>query len=119
MATRRTARPAWAAALALLCGCSSETTTGTLEPEPAEVSSESEFVTVFPLGAEELQELSREEIWTLGVQQLRWLPEEPPEKWTKEMMIERFSVDAKYWDWTDRHDFPENDFRELGYTEDE
>ena len=137
MASSRTARPAWAAALALLCGCSSETTTEPVVPEPEEASYESENlagteelrdlswediwavgvekrfasvqeVDVRKLEAEELRDLSREEIWGQGVQRLRWHPDDPPENWTKEMMLERFSVDTKYWGWV---------LRAPGYTE--
>ncbi len=102
MASRRTARPAWAAALALLCGCSPET--ATVDPEPEKVSYKSEE---YLFGTEGWRDLSREEIWALGVQRLLWRPEEPPEEWTKEMMLERFSIDTRYWDWV------------LRYTEDE
>jgi hypothetical protein len=54
---------------------------------------------------EQLRDLSREEVWAQGVERLRWRPEEPPEDWTKEMMLERFSVDTKYWDWGDFNDY--------------
>lgn len=134
MPSRRTPRPAWAAALALFCGCSSETTTEPVEPEQEEVAdvedpgvrAEKKLWAVH--GTHELLAaseevilkqfdaagLSREEIWALGVSRFGWYPEEPPAGMTRESLAHRYYVDLEYGSY---YDSPTFYYDGLGYDE--
>ncbi len=125
MPPSRIPRPAWAAALALLCGCSSETTPATNRTAPPtgapasvylprsygdQLTSEESFLEQF-----DAAELTREEIWALGVSRFGWYPEEPPTNMTRESMAHWFDVDTNFKIYDDRLD--DNYFRAFGSDE--
>lgn len=84
--------------LALLAACSPDRAgdgAGTRAGVPTEPAQASEGA-ILSLDGRREAELTREEIWAIGVERLHWHPEQPPADWTKEMMLERMRVDERF-----------------------
>lgn len=111
MVRRTTLRPRGSAVwLMLLAACSNEHSGNEREagraapyrPQPALPSAE--LIRTFDEAR--LAEMTREEIWALGVRHLYWRPVAAPADWTKEELIERFLVDERFKDFRDAGEIP-------------